>query len=77
MAKKPNIHVTPKGNGQSGWKATPAGGGAGTNHRTQAAAIKAATRVAKANQSEVVIHRPSGQIRDSNSHGNDPHPPKG
>ena len=34
MAKKPNIHVTPKGNGQSGWKATPAGGGAGTNHRT-------------------------------------------
>ena len=26
---------------------------------------------------EVVIHRPDGRIRDSNSYGNDPFPPKG
>jgi hypothetical protein len=24
-----------------------------------------------------VIHRPNGQIRDANSYGNDPFPPKG
>ena len=24
---------------------------------------------------ELVIHRPNGQIRDSDSYGNDPHPP--
>ncbi|HAZ0557035.1 TPA: DUF2188 domain-containing protein [Enterobacter hormaechei] len=25
----------------------------------------------------LVIHRPNGQIRDSDSHGKDPYPPKG
>ena len=77
MAKKPNIHVTPQGNGQKGWKAAPAGGGAGSNHRTQAAAIKAGTKAAKSNSSELKIHGRNGQIRESNSHGNDQHPPKG
>lgn len=28
-------------------------------------------------KSEVVIHRPNGQIRDKDSYGNDPFPPKG
>ena len=28
-------------------------------------------------QSEVVIHRPDGRIRDKNSYGHDPYPPKG
>ncbi len=31
---------------------------------------------AKADRVEVVIHRPNGQIRDSDSYGNDPNPPK-
>ncbi|MBO9102423.1 DUF2188 domain-containing protein, partial [Rhizobium sp. L74/93] len=28
-------------------------------------------------QSEVVIHRPNGQIRDKDSYGRDPFPPRG
>nr|WP_084389162.1 DUF2188 domain-containing protein [Fusibacter sp. 3D3] len=33
--------------------------------------------MAKNQQSELVIHRPNGQIREKNSYGNDPYPPKG
>ena len=72
MARK-NVHVVPSGNGwavkQEG-RATPV-----SNHRTQGAAAKAAIPVAKRNHSEVVTHRRNGQIRDSDSYGNDPHPP--
>ncbi|MBX3422768.1 MAG: four helix bundle protein [Pirellulaceae bacterium] len=32
--------------------------------------------VTQQNQSELVIHRPNGQIRDKESFGNDPCPPK-
>ena len=28
-------------------------------------------------QTELVIHRPNGQIRDKDSHGSDPYPPQG
>ena len=73
MARK-NVHVVPAGNGwavkQEG-RPTPI-----SNHRTQAAAADAARPVARRNASEVVIHRPDGTIRNSNSHGNDPHPPR-
>lgn len=44
---------------------------------TQSEANKIATEIAKNQKSEVVIHRPNGQIRDKNSYGNDPFPPKG
>lgn len=43
---------------------------------TQAEAIKVAREVAINQRSEVVIHRPNGQIRDKDSYGNDPFPPK-
>jgi len=46
-----------------------------SDHRTQGAAINAATRTARAEKSEVVIHGRDGQIRDKDSYGNDPHPP--
>lgn len=73
MAKK-NVHVVPNGNG---W-ATKIEGTAKpqSNHRTQAAAEEAGRKVAKQNQSELVIHRPNGQIRDKDSFGNDSCPPK-
>lgn len=44
---------------------------------TQAEAIEIARRIAINQQSEVVIHRPNGKIRDKNSYGNDDFPPKG
>lgn len=48
-----------------------------SHHRTQEEARKAAREIAKNQGSEVVIHRPNGRIRDKDSYGNDPHPPKG
>ena len=44
---------------------------------TQKQAIDIAKEIAKNQKSEVVIHRPNGQIRDKNSYGNDPFPPEG
>jgi uncharacterized protein YdaT len=44
---------------------------------TQREAIEAAREIAINQQSELVIHRPNGQIRDKDSFGNDSYPPKG
>ena len=43
---------------------------------TQTEAINAAREIAINKQSEVVIHRADGTIRDKDSYGNDPYPPK-
>lgn len=73
MSKR--IHVVPHG---SGWATRSEGASRvdGT-HRTQAEATEAAREQAIRERGEVVIHRPDGRIRDSNSYGNDPFPPKG
>ena len=72
MAKK-NIHVVPSGNK---WAVKPEGSSKPTStHRTQKTAAEVGRRAARQNQSELVIHRPNGQIRDKDSFGNDPHPP--
>jgi hypothetical protein len=72
---KKNQHVVPTSDGQWGvrgdlnsriTKKTP----------TQANAIDIARDIAKKQRSDVVIHRPNGQIRDRDSYGNDPCPPK-
>ena len=43
---------------------------------TQERAIERGRPIAQENQSELVIHRPNGQIRNSDSHGHDPNPPR-
>ncbi|MEA3376096.1 MAG: DUF2188 domain-containing protein [Chloroflexota bacterium] len=43
---------------------------------TQRDAIDVARRITKNQRSEVVIHRPDGTIRDRDSYGRDPCPPK-
>lgn len=73
MAKGKNVHVVPDGNK---WAAKPEGGKPISTHRTQGAATDAARKEAKQTGGEVVIHRPNGQIRDKDSYGNDPNPPK-
>ena len=45
-------------------------------HPTQADAIDAGRRIAQNERGELFIHRPSGQIRDRDSYGNDPFPPR-
>lgn len=69
------IHVIPHA---SGWAARSEGASrVGSTHDTQAQANEAARQQAIRERGEVVIHRPNGQIRDSNSYGSDPFPPKG
>jgi len=45
-------------------------------HDTQAAAIDAARDIAVNQGAEVVIHGRDGKIRDKDSYGPDPNPPK-
>ena len=74
MPKK-NQHVVPT---EGGWGVRGAGNQKLTStHDTQAAAIERAREIAINQSSEMIIHRPNGQIRDRNSYGNDPCPPRG
>jgi len=43
---------------------------------TELCACERAREQAQREKVEVVIHRPDGTIRDSDSYGNDPNPPK-
>jgi uncharacterized protein YdaT len=73
MTKK-DIHVVPH---KDGWATKKEGAQrAGTVAETQKAAIDRAREQAKRDRVEVVIHRKDGTIRDSDSYGNDPNPPK-
>ena len=75
MAKRTNIHVVPR---ENGWGAIREGNQRATSvHSTQREAQEAARQVAQRENGEVFIHRPNGQIRDRDSYGNDPFPPKG
>ena len=47
-----------------------------SDHRTQNAAINVARKIAIHQESEVVIHGRDGKIRDKDSYGNDPCPPR-
>lgn len=45
--------------------------------KTQKGAIKIARNIAINKKSEVLIHGTNGRIRQKNSYGNDPFPPRG
>jgi hypothetical protein len=73
MSKR--IHVVPHA---GGWAARREGASrVGSVHTTQSGANEAARGTAIREGGEVIIHRTDGRIRDSNSYGNDPYPPKG
>ncbi|HGN2711675.1 DUF2188 domain-containing protein [Pseudomonas aeruginosa] len=73
MTKK-DIHVVPHANG---WATKKEGATrVGRTTDTQQQAFEQARNQAKREHVEVVIHRPDGTIRNSNSYGNDPNPPK-
>ena len=75
MAIRRNQHVVRHGDG---WGVRGEGNSRVTSaHRTQSEAINAARRIASNQHSEIVIHRPDGRIRDKDSHGHDPYPPRG
>jgi len=74
MTKKKDVHVVPHDNG---WATKKEGAGrAGSVSDTQREAIERARAQAKREHVEVVIHKRDGSVRDSDSYGRDPNPPK-
>jgi len=72
---KRNQHVVPH---PDGWAVKPAGGSkASSVHQTQRDAIDRGREVSRNQDSELFIHGRDGRIRERDSHGNDPFPPKG
>ena len=72
---KRNQHVVPH-DGQ--WAVRGAGSQRATSvHRTQREAIDSGREIARNQGTELFIHGRDGRIRDRDSHGNDPFPPKG
>ena len=74
MPKK-NQHVVPH---SKGWAVKGAGNQRVTSvHTTQSEAIEAARFSAINQGGEMLIHGKNGQIRERNTYGKDPYPPKG
>jgi hypothetical protein len=72
-----SYHVTKNAAGD--WKVKGAGSKrASSTHKTQKAAQKAATKLAKSqSKGQVVVHGRNGKIRTEHTYGSDPYPPKG
>lgn len=70
-----NQHVVPHG---EGWAVRGAGNSRVTStHDSQMEATRAGRQIASKQRSELVIHGRDGRIREKDSHGRDPYPPKG
>ena len=75
MATRKNQHVVPK---DGGWAIKGAGSKRATKvFPTQREAIKEGREIARRQGSELLIHGRDGRIREKNTFGKDPHPPKG
>jgi len=71
-----NQHVTPHPAG--GWQVKGEGNSKATvRTSTQKESIDRARAISRNQGSELVIHRLNGMIRDKDSHGRDPFPPRG
>ncbi len=68
-------HVVPN---KGKWSVRRAGATrASGTYTTQQEAIDKAKDIAQNQRTELYIHGRDGRIRERNSYGNDPHPPKG
>ena len=75
MSDDKNVHVVPH---EGGWATRrPNSDRVSRTFDTRQKAIEQARGMAQRDKSELIIHRPDGTIRDSDSHGKDPFPPKG
>jgi len=74
MSRKTH-HVVPSSSG--GWNIKPGGGERSIKHfDNKNIAVDFARNVSRNQRTELVIHRKDGTIERSDSHGNDPCPPK-
>jgi uncharacterized protein YdaT len=70
-----NQHVVKR---EEGWAVRGEGNQRDTSHhQTQREAFEAAREIAMNQESEVFIHGEDGKIRERNTYGKDPYPPKG
>lgn len=75
MSDKKNIHVTRRPDGD--WQVKREGADRVSSvHDTQRAAEDAAKGTARRERGEVFVHGRDGKIRDRDSFGNDPFPPR-
>lgn len=75
MSTGKNYHVVMR---EDGWGVPGEGNTRDTSHHeTQDAAFKAAREIAKRQGSEVLIHGRDGKLRERNTYGEHPFPPKG
>ncbi len=76
MAKSESHHVVPDANG--GWNIRKGGSERISGHSdTQQGAIEKGREISRNQNTELFIHGRDGRFRERDSHGNDPHPPKG
>lgn len=74
MSKKAQ-HVVPS---FGKWRVRSAGSTRASGvYDTQKEAVERAREIAKNHKTELYIHGQDGRIRERNSYGRDPHPPKG
>jgi hypothetical protein len=75
MSVRRGQHVVPS---SEGWSVRKAGSSRVTRtYATKQDAVDAATRIAQNQRTEVYVHGSDGRIRERNSYGNDPYPPRG
>ena len=74
--KRDSHHIVPNPDG--GWDVKRSGGQRSSGHwDTKAEAVNAGRQISRNQGTELVIHGKDGKIQSSDSHGNDPFPPKG
>ncbi|OJY95523.1 MAG: hypothetical protein BGP25_06445 [Lysobacterales bacterium 63-13] len=70
-----NVHIVPH---SDGWAVKIEGNDRATSvHDTQEQAIESGRDRARRDESEILIHGENGRIRERDSYGSDPFPPKG
>jgi hypothetical protein len=74
MKKGGGVHTVPSPIGRGWWNKV--NGRVKSRHRVKEEAVAAGREMAKQLKVEHSIHREDGQIREKNSYGNDPCPPK-
>ena len=74
MTKAKPVHVVPRGDS---WAVEREGSQrASSLHNTQVEAERAGRPLARADKTEFLLHGRDGQIRERDSYGHDPNPPK-
>jgi uncharacterized protein YdaT len=75
MSKGRNQHVVPH---DGAWAVKSEGGDrASSVHETQREAIDRGREISRNQNSELFVHGRDGRIRERDTHGRDPYPPKG